>query len=40
MPLNIENDDAAVKTEELKKKPTKKTSFYLLKNSISVLQLR
>ena len=39
MPLNIENDDAAVKTEELKKKPTKKTKEMLEENSKQIEEL-
>ena len=40
MPLNIENDDAAVKSEEREKKPTKKTKEMLEENSKQIEELQ
>ena len=39
MPLNIENDDAAVKSEERGKKPTKKTKEMLEENTKQIEEL-
>ncbi len=40
MPLNLENEEAAVNTDELKKKPTKKTKEMLEENSKQIEELQ
>ena len=40
MPLNLENEEASVNNEELKKKPTKKTKEMLEENSRQIEELQ
>jgi hypothetical protein len=40
MPLNLENEEASVSAEELKKKPTKKTKEMLEENSKQIEELQ
>jgi hypothetical protein len=40
MPLNLENEEAAVNSDELKKKPTKKTKEMLEENSKQIEELQ
>ena len=40
MPLNLEKEEAAVNTDELKKKPTKKTKEMLEENSKQIEELQ